>query len=158
MSSRNSAGLLRLVSACGAAFALTGGTTLGQTVQDANASPESVGQVDPPAEQPVEEMPFDLKSPEETPPPANLTGPKYSNLRYDDDFSYLDGEPGTYIEDDFDPIKNVHLDDNWRLSLGGEVRIRMESSTNVGFGASTLTQDNYQLYRSFVHFNLNCHE
>ncbi|MCH9001273.1 MAG: hypothetical protein IIC02_01760 [Planctomycetes bacterium] len=25
-----------------------------------------------------------------------LPGPKYLNLRYDEDFSYLDGEPGSY--------------------------------------------------------------
>ena len=37
-----------------------------------------------------------------------LPGTKYLNLRYDEDFSYLDGEPGTYREDFFDPIKYMH--------------------------------------------------
>ncbi len=113
----------------------------------------------PANEQPAKSETFSQKSeampPAQLPgPPAILPGPKYNNLRYDDDFSYLDGEPGTYLEDPFDPIKNIHLDDDWRLSLGGELRFRMESSTNISYGADARTQDNYQLYRSFMHFDL----
>ena len=36
-------------------------------------------------------------------------GPKYFNLRYDEDFSYLDGDAGSYQADFFDPIKNIHV-------------------------------------------------
>lgn len=86
---------------------------------------------------------------------APLPGPKYLNLRYDEDFSYLDGEPGSYVEDFFNPIKNIRLDNDWRLSIGGEFRFRMESSTNAAYGAiAEPTQDNVQLYRMYTHFDL----
>ncbi|MCP4593748.1 MAG: alginate export family protein [bacterium] len=83
-----------------------------------------------------------------------LPGPKYLNLRYDEDFSYLAGEPGTYQEDFFDPIKCIRLGDDLRLTIGGEFRLRMESETNKGFGAGSPTQDNFQLYRMYTHFDL----
>jgi hypothetical protein len=86
---------------------------------------------------------------------APLAVPKYLNLRYDEDFSYLDSEPGAYTEDPFDPIKNIRLSDDLRLSIGGEVRFRMESATNVAYDAVRgQTQDNVQLYRTYVHFDL----
>jgi len=100
-----------------------------------------------------------------TPAPAELPkvdiaaappkAPQYLNLRYDEDFSYLDGEPGSYEADFFDPIKNIHLDDDLRLSIGGETRFRMESETHLDFGGrNRQTQDNFQLYRMFLHFDL----
>ncbi|NOX58842.1 MAG: alginate export family protein [Planctomycetes bacterium] len=92
--------------------------------------------------------------PPEAVPDKNLPGPKYNNLRFNDDFSYLDGEPGSYREDVFDPIKNIRLDENWRLSLGGEFRFQMESHTNLAFGARPRTQDTFQLYRNLLHFDL----
>lgn len=96
-----------------------------------------------------------------TPPPpepkaarAPLPGPKYLNLRYDEDFSYLDGEPGSYKSDVFDPIKNIHLGPDWRLSLGGEFRFQMESETNKAFGATEPANDTFQLYRFLLHADL----
>ncbi len=80
-----------------------------------------------------------------------LPGPKFSNLRYNEDFSYLDNEPGTYREDFFDPIKNIRIDDDWRLSVGGEFRFRLESHTNFGLGANARTQDTFQQYRYMLH-------
>ncbi len=95
-------------------------------------------------------------TPEASPaePPEPLPGPQFFNLRYDEDFSYLDGQPGTYQLDFFDPIKNIHLAEDLRLSIGGEFRFRMESETNKHFGAAVPTQDNLQLYRVFTHFDL----
>lgn len=84
----------------------------------------------------------------------DLPGPKYMALRYDDDFSYLDGEPGSYQPDFFDPIKNIHLGRDWKLSLGGEIRERMESDTNRNFGASDPTQDTYLLHRTILFANV----
>jgi hypothetical protein len=83
-----------------------------------------------------------------------LPGPKYLNLRYDEDFSYLDDAPGTYKEDFFDPIKNIHLDEDWRLTLGGEFRFQMHSETNKGFGVNARTQDTFTLYRYMLHADL----
>ncbi len=83
-----------------------------------------------------------------------LPGPKYFNLRYKDDFSYLDGEPGTYQEDFFDPIKNIRLGDDFRLSIGGEFRFRMEAETNKSFDANRRSRDTFQLYRYMLHFDL----
>lgn len=81
-------------------------------------------------------------------------GPKYLNLRYDEDFSYLDGGVGSYPEDYFDPIKNVKLNDDLTLSIGGEFRFQMDSITHGLFGARADTHDNFQLYRMFMHFDL----
>ncbi|MCP4248505.1 MAG: alginate export family protein [bacterium] len=90
--------------------------------------------------------------PAEAPPPeAPLPGPKYFNLRFLDDFSYLDGPEGSYRKDFFDPIKNIRLGDDLRLSIGGEFRFRMESHTNLAFDARPQTEDTFQLYRYLLH-------
>ncbi len=83
-----------------------------------------------------------------------LPGPKYFDLRYDEDFSYLDGEPGTYKEDFFDPIKNIHIGDDWRLTIGGEFRYRMEAETNKSFDARRRSQDTFHLFRYLLHADL----
>jgi len=83
-----------------------------------------------------------------------LPGPKYLNLRFDEDFGYLDGEKGSYKEDFFDPIKNIHIGDDWRLTLGGEFRFRMEHETNKAFGATEPPSDTFQLYRFLFHADL----
>jgi hypothetical protein len=95
----------------------------------------------------------DQEQVEEKEPVADkpLPGPKYLNLRWDEDFSYLDGEPGSYQEDFFDPIKNIHLDENWRLSLGGEIRLRLEAETDKAFGATRPSQDTFVLHRYMLH-------
>ena len=77
--------------------------------------------VEPPAE-----------SAESAPPPQRA--PKYLNLRYDEDFSYLDKPEGSYEEDLFDPIKWIHLTDDLTLTLGGSFRARFESETNRSLG------------------------
>lgn len=82
-----------------------------------------------------------------------IPGPKYKKQRYDDDFSYLDGGPGTYKPDFFDPIKRIKFDD-WTLSLGGEVRGRVESEARRQFGAELETQDNFFLHRYLLHADL----
>jgi len=87
-------------------------------------------------------------------PAAPRAGPKYPYLRYDEDFSYLDGEPGSYEPDFFDPIKNVHLGPDWRLSLGGEVRVQVESETNKAFGATEPANDTFEHFRLLLHADL----
>ncbi len=77
--------------------------------------------------------------------------PTYLDLRYNEDFSYLDGPKGSYASDLFDPVKQMHLKDDWTLSLGGEFRFRLESETNKAFGSIRHGSDTFQLYRFFTH-------
>ena len=87
-------------------------------------------------------------------PAAPRAGPKYLDLRYDEDFTYLDGEPDTFEADFFDPIKNIHLGEDWRLSLGGEMRMRLEAETNKSFGSREPAQDTFFLHRHLLHADL----
>lgn len=89
--------------------------------------------------------------PQAEPKPTDRKGPKYLALRYDEDFSYLDGPEESYEKDFFDPIKNIHLGDDWRMTVGGEFRFRMEAETNKAFGATEPAQDTFTLYRYLVH-------
>lgn len=109
-----------------------------------------------PETKPAADAPREEKAPaaETSAPPKVLPGPKYLNLRYDEDFSYLDGEPGSYRRDFFDPIKNIRFGDDWRLTLGGEFRFQMDSETNKAFGATEPANDTFQLYRFLVHADL----
>lgn len=100
---------------------------------------------------PIAQPPPDASVSAEAPPKA---APKYLNLRYDEDFSYLDGEPDSYMPDYFDPIKHIHLGRDWRLSLGGEFRFQMESETNRAFGATEPANDTFQTYRFLMHADL----
>lgn len=78
----------------------------------------------------------------------------FKNLRYDEDYSYLDKSTREYRSDFFDPIKNIHIAEDWRLSLGGEFKFRLESQTNFAFDANRRTQDTFQLYRWMLHTDL----
>lgn len=93
------------------------------------------------------------EEPVDAPPPPR-SGPKYLLLRYNEDYSYLDGPEDSYNRDFFDPIKRIRLDDDWTLRIGGEVRLRMESETNRNFGARDPTNDTFLLYRSLLHADL----
>jgi len=86
--------------------------------------------------------------------PAGKPGPNYFTLRYNDNFSYLDGPPGSYQKDLFDPIKNIHLGEDWRLELGGEYRIRFETGSNNIFNARYPTSDSYLLEHYLLHADL----
>lgn len=106
-----------------------------ETAKPAEPKPETV------AEKPAE-------------PSKPKPGPTYLNLRYDENYDYLDGEPDSYQKDFFDPIKNIRLGDDWRLSLGGEIRVRVESETNKAFGATEPAHDSFILHRYFLHADL----
>jgi hypothetical protein len=80
--------------------------------------------------------------------------PRYLNLRYDEDFSYLDDPPEDYAKDLWDPIKWVPLADDWHLTLGGQARFRFESETNKSFGGTEPSQDTFFLQRYFIHADL----
>lgn len=83
-----------------------------------------------------------------------LRGPTYHTLRYNDDFSYLDGPEGSYRKDFFDPIKWIHLTDDLTLTLGGDIRGRMEAVTHKRYGAGEPRQDTYFLHRYYTYTDL----
>ncbi|MHC4475000.1 MAG: alginate export family protein [Planctomycetota bacterium] len=85
---------------------------------------------------------------------ASLPGPRYLNLRYDEDFSYLAGPEDSYRQDLWDPIKWIGLSDAWHLTVGGQARLRLESETNKSFGSGTPSHDAFLVQRYFVHTDL----
>ena len=87
-------------------------------------------------------------------PDAPLQGPKYLALRYDEDFSYLDGDEGTYSPDFFDAIKRIKLGEDLYMSIGGEARVRVNSLTNTAFGSRSVTQDTNAEHRQFLHLDV----
>lgn len=96
----------------------------------------------------------EVEKPTAQPAQVALPGPKYKNMRQDEDYSYLDGPEGSYTADVFDPIKYMHLGDDWRLSIGGELKGRWESFNNDLFGSRTRTHDAYFLHRYMLHTDL----
>lgn len=85
---------------------------------------------------------------------APVVGPKYFNLRYDEDFSYL-GDPNTpYKKDMFDSIKWIKFSDELYMTVGGQARLRFESETNKSFGAAKPSHDAFLLQRYFVHTDI----
>lgn len=83
--------------------------------------------------------------------------PKFLNLRYNEDFSYLEdlrGEDNAYATDWGDPLKNIDLGGDWRMDIGGEFRFRLEAKSNAAFGRSLQTQNTQQFYRWMVHFDI----
>lgn len=118
------------------------------------SSAETTGSEDEPPK--PEEATKDMPAPARSSPA--LSGPKYLDLRYDEDFSYLAGEAGTYREDFFDPIKYIEFSDDWHLTLGGEFRMRIEAETNKAFGATEPAQDTFLLHRYFLHADLRYRE
>ena len=57
-----------------------------------------------------------------------------------DNFSYLD-DPKNTEHDVFDPLKRIHLGDNWLLTTGGEIRNRYQNAYNDRFGTSNNLYD-----------------
>ncbi len=86
---------------------------------------------------------------------SGKVGPKYLNLRYEEDFSYLGGPEGSYVKDPWDSIKWMPIGDDWHLTLGGQARLRFESETDKSFGSGTgPSQDAFLLQRYFLHADL----
>lgn len=111
--------------------------------EDGDQSKERAPAASAPAEQ-------DNSETAEPPPPP----PKYLDLRYDEDYSYLDGPEGSYTKDIFDPIKWIHITDDLTLTIGGEVKGRLESLTNPTLGSTEPAQDTYFLHRYFLSTDL----
>lgn len=102
-----------------------------------------------PAEEPIEEGEVDTLDEGDL-----LLEPTYLDLRFAEDFSYLDGPEGSYRKDLFDPIKWIHLADDLTLTIGGEFRARLEAETNKAYGSVEPSQDTFFLHRYLWHFDL----
>jgi hypothetical protein len=83
--------------------------------------------------------------------------PTYHSLRYNDDFSYLANKPAS--SDLWDPLKYLPIGNGpygptW-LSLGGELRERIESYLNPNFGIKAPKSDAYLLHRLLLNADLH---
>ncbi len=79
-----------------------------------------------------------------------------ANSSFNLDFRYLD-DPKNQEHDVFDPLKRIHLGDDWLLSTGGEVRDRYATIRNPALynrlpGAGST--DNFNLFRTRVYGDL----
>jgi hypothetical protein len=81
-------------------------------------------------------------------------GPHFFNLRYDEDFRYLEDQPELRGDDPRMALKNIDLGDRWRLDVGGEFRLRWESRTNQLLGRVRESHNAQQNYRWMLHANL----
>lgn len=77
--------------------------------------------------------------------------PAYQAVRFEEDWSAFE-PPKDGAGDRYDPIKNIHLSERLRLSLGGDARVRLEDWSNFGFGREN--DDSFILYRAFLHGDL----
>jgi len=92
--------------------------------------------------------------------PPNPNAPRYTLLRFNEDYSYLANPKNR--TDVLDPLKYIPLipaDPNSYLSLGGEIRERYEQYTNPGFGVPGQTRhDDYDLQRITLDADLHVNE
>ena len=93
-----------------------------------------------------------VKTGKPKPPPGPLSAIDF--MRYDDDFSYLNGPAGSYEPSIFDPIKNIHLDDDFTLMFGGDIRWRFESKRNEFLRPGSQPHDDFLLERYALYADL----
>lgn len=79
---------------------------------------------------------------------------RFMNLRFDEDFSYLEENPELRDDEPRLRLKNIRLADRWRLDVGGEFRLRWESRSNQHHGRAGETQQAQQNYRWLIHANI----
>ncbi len=79
---------------------------------------------------------------------------RFFNLRYDEDFRYLDEYPELREAEPRRWLKNLPVGDDWRVDVGGEFRLRMEARTNAVFSSVPQTQNTQQNYRWLLHANV----
>lgn len=85
--------------------------------------------------------------------PSPAAEPKFSNVRYDEDYSYLAGRPASGL---WESLKFIPLtrQKGASLSLGGELRERYEYFSNAGWGAGASDPDGHWLHRAMLHADL----
>jgi hypothetical protein len=87
--------------------------------------------------------------------PTVMSPPVHTELRYDEDYSYLkDPAARTNL---FDPLKFIPLDErgDMYLTLGGQVRDRYENFQNYTFGSGPQTPGGYNLLRGMADADLH---
>lgn len=84
-----------------------------------------------------------------SPAPAQQAGPKYHNLRFNDNYSYL-SDNANRGHDLFDPLKRISLGGKTELSFGGQYRFRYESDNNRKLGGSDPESQEVYLNRLFL--------
>src|SRR3981081_230745 len=84
-----------------------------------------------------------------------LLRPAYTPERYDEDWSFL--RDASKRTDLFDPIKWIALrkDDAWFLTLGGELRERVQAVRNPAFGLPSPTRNADVFHRMFLFADLH---
>lgn len=70
---------------------------------------------------------------------------------FDIDFRYL--EKPDHEKDFFDPLKRIHLNDDWLLSFGGQFWYRYMHETDMNFGAPD-ADNKFHLFRTRFHADL----
>src|SRR5258708_37708943 len=90
--------------------------------------------------------------------PSCPSGPEYSIVRYDDDFSYLH-DPACR-KDFWDPLKYIPLNarGDWYISLGGEIRERYERFNNPLWGQQPQSRGGFLLQRYLLFGDLHLGE
>lgn len=83
---------------------------------------------------------------------AGSPGPKYNNLRFKDNYSYLNNSKNRG-NDIFDPLKRISMGGASELSFGGQYRFRYESDQNRKFSSTPVGQEVY-LNRLFLFADL----
>ncbi len=74
-------------------------------------------------------------------------GPVYSNVRYEDDYSFLSDGRGN---DPFNRLKKIPVGGKVELTFGGQYRFRFERDENRRFGASNPQAQSFYLNRLYV--------
>ncbi len=76
-------------------------------------------------------------------------GPVYSNVRYEDDYSFLSSS-GDRGNDPFNRLKRIPVGGKAELTFGGSYRFRFERDENRRFGASNPRSQSFYLNRLFL--------
>lgn len=83
---------------------------------------------------------------------AEMEAPALTNLRYDEDYSYL-RNPEAHSGQWWEPLKFLPLTERSYLTLGSELRLRFESITNDNWGLGK--DDGYLWFRSLPYADLH---
>ncbi len=92
--------------------------------------------------------------------PAEVERPRFSFLRYQEDWSGLRGTDPASLTDFWDPIKYIPLNEDGSIwvSFGGSTRLRMESWSNFNFGDTSGSDDVFVLWRALLHADFHVGE
>ena len=80
---------------------------------------------------------------------SESSGTRHLDMRYEPGAGNFAGGSAAVTGGPLDDYKNVQLDDNWTMSLGGEIRYRFESETDK-FLAAPGSQDSFHLFRYLI--------